>query len=341
MSFFLFVSLLVFSHAPFVSADDFVIKTVDDIKRLNQNPKMIQPGQKVIISKGNYPVGFEIAGLHGSPDKPIIITGESDSIKVLDNGANLNSLPTVAGMMLQSSSYVRIENLHFSGGSRGITLGACDNVTVNNMYISDITNYGVMNYLSSNTKITNNFIKNSSMEHGIYLSGAGSNVVVRGNRIVNTHINGIHCNGKLTNITLQDNQLTNIGTYPDKEGGAAITLIGGVSGALVENNVFKNIYGQGITIDGSNITITKNDFEEYAWSGVLIVGAAHDVRIVSNKFLDKKVVPFNFAESAFPTLTSKGNTFGVSSGIICLKMLAGQKTEVKLDSRQWKDLGFD
>ena len=322
-------------------SSDILIKNSAELKQFLTRQGAVSPGQKIILSKGAYDAPFNASGLKGLPGNPIVITGEVTAEDSKGISPNYKDFPTLPGMLLQNCNYVRVEGLHFTGGQRGITLGSCNDVTVKNVHVSKISNFGIMNYDSSNTTITSCLIEYSSAEHGIYLSGHGDNLLVSGNKIMNTHVNGIHCNGPLTNIKILNNQLINIGTYPDKEGGAAITLIGGATKALVEGNTFSNIYGQGITVGGTEIVITKNVFESYAWSGLLILPSSKSIKVIANQFLDKKVVPYNFNESILSSLESRENVFKISSGVVCLKTLKDGKTEVQINSSEWKKMGFD
>ena len=90
------------------------------------------------------------------------------------------------------------------------------------------------------TTIAENTIERSHVEHGIYISGAGKQVTVSKNVIRDTHINGIHVNGVVAAPVISDNKLERIGSFPTKEGGAALTLIGGTSAPVVSGNSFKN-----------------------------------------------------------------------------------------------------
>ncbi|OLN29420.1 hypothetical protein DVDV_1098 [Desulfovibrio sp. DV] len=193
-----------------------------------------------------------------------------------------------------------------------------------------------MSYKSNNTKISNNTIERSYREHGIYMSASGNTPTIADNTIRDTHINGIHINGTIVNPTVSNNHLERTGTFPVKEGGAAITLVGGVTDPVVRHNTFTGIYGQGITVNAPNAAIIENNFVSYTWSGILGLPKALDLKLTGNTFADSKVIPLQLNADVIPSLTATGQHY--APGIPVCQEQNSQRTYTL---GAWKEMGKD
>jgi len=278
--------LLICAPARHALARDIRLIPPDGLTQLTRLGPTLTPGDTATFTPGVYTGAASLNKLHGAPGRPIVITAEKgaaiESWKDTDHKVPL----PVSSLLLQNSSNIEITNLNIAGAARGITLGNCTNVTISKNYIHDISNYGIMNYKSSGTSITDNTIERSSLEHGIYISADASNIRITNNTIRDTHVNGIHINGNITAPLVENNTLERIGSYPTKEGGAAITFVGGVTAPIARNNIFKAIHGHAITLDAPNALITSNTFQSCDWSAILALPNATNMTLTNNRFKD-------------------------------------------------------
>lgn len=98
-----------------------------------------KPGTKILLSPGDYPGGFHFSGLHGTPEKPIVI-GASDPKNPprLVGGSN--------GMQLSSVSYLELRDITVKGATGnglniddGSTLTKpSHHLTLRNVHVSDL-----------------------------------------------------------------------------------------------------------------------------------------------------------------------------------------------------------
>ena len=214
-------------------------------------------------------------------------------------------------------------------------MGGCNNITIRNCYVHDMSNYGIMNYRSSKTIIENNKIERSSIEHGIYVSGAANGIAIKDNFIEDTHVNGIHCNGKISSAIIEGNVLHRIGYYPSKEGGAGITVVGGASNFIIRNNQFVHIHGQGLTVAGPNVTIINNSFHDLAWSAILAIGQANSLKFMNNIVSEGKAVPLQVRPAFLSSFVCDYNYYVLGKQ----KIYTTQKTAYNL--KKWQEKGFD
>jgi len=316
-------------------ARDIPLTPSGGLDQLTRLAPTLRPGDTVTFQPGVYKGAATINGLHGSPGQPIVITAEKGAVIESWKDADRKSPLPASSLLIQASNDIEIRNLDISGASRGITIGNCTNTTISNNHIHDISNYGIMNYMSSNTSITDNIIERSTLEHGIYISGDASNIHIFGNTIRDTHINGIHCNGKIASPLVENNTLERIGSYPTKEGGAAITFVGGVTSPIARGNVFKAIHGQGITIDAPNALIDSNTFQSYAWSAILALPNATNMTLANNRFQDATVIPLQIEGNILASLKASGNFYASRQ----IAQDAAAKKTITQD--QWRALGKD
>lgn len=296
----------------------------------------LRPGDRLTFKAGVYATPIKLPRMTGAPNNPIVLTAESGAVFECWKDKSTKQYDPGSCLLVQGSKYLRIEHFNLSGAARGLTLGSCEFVTVHGNSMHDISNYGIMCWCSNNVEISENTIQKSSIEHGIYVSGKGHDIKLIRNAVSLTHINGIHINGAFTGIEVRNNTLDSTGAYPTREGGAGLTLVGGVTAPKVENNVFKNIYGQGITVEAPDAVIQGNTFESYSWSGVLILDRARNVTLKNNQFQDGKVIPINISESALDSLNCIGNRYSSSVKAVCLTL---SKKTFTLSA--WQALGKD
>ena len=302
----------------------------------NPAPQNLAPGSTLRLMPGRHTMPLHLSDLHGTAQAPIRITAEPGA--VLDGWQDkaAGKFGPGSGILLEKSSDVVLEGLNITGFERGITLGSCRMITVRGNTITDVSNYGIMSYMSDAVSLLENRIERSRLEHGIYVSGAAKQILISKNIIRDTHINGIHVNGNVVAPVISGNTLERTGLYPTKEGGAGLTLIGGTTSPLVQGNHFKNIYGQGITLDAPNATVGDNTFESCAWSSILGLPHALNLHLTGNAFQDSKVIPLQLTAGIIPSLSASGNRFA-TNGPVCQEN-ESHKTYLLKD---WRGIGKD
>ena len=320
----------------FSQANEVQIRPDMDPAALQNQLRSLQPGSTIRLLPGRHTKQLHFSNLHGTPSTPILITASPDAILEGPYNGSSDTFTKSSGILLDSSSDIVLEQLTISGFERGITIGGCRSVTVKSNKIHDIGNYGVMNYHSDGTKITGNKIERSYREHGIYVSESGKDIEVLDNIIQDTHINGIHINGNIPKPIVTGNTLLRTGSFPTKEGGAGLTLVGGTTEPVVERNTFKDIYGQGITTEAPNSTIKDNTFESYSWSGILGLPKAQGLKLVNNTFRDSKVIPLQLYPVVLSSLSATGNRYS-TSGPVCQEYDSNRTYGLK----QWREIGKD
>lgn len=323
-------------HPGFVSAAEIQISPGDDPAALQAKVRSLPPGSTVRLLPGRHTATLRLSGLHGTPQNPIRITADPGATLEGAYDKDSNVFSKSAGLLLEASSDILVENITVSGFERGITLGSCKDVTVKDNHIHDVGNYGVMSYKSDDIKIVGNTIERSYREHGIYISSSGMAPSLTSNTISDTHINGIHINGAISKPIVADNHLVRTGLFPTKEGGAGLTLVGGVTDPVVERNTFKDIYGQGITVDAPNAVIRDNTFESCTWSGILGLPKALDMNLANNAFNDSKVIPLQLSAAILPSMTASGQRYAKGSAV-CQERES--KRAISLDA--WQEMGKD
>lgn len=162
--------------------------------------------------------------------------------------------------------------------SRGIDAATVSNVVLRNLHITQTLNQGVrLSDIASFTMI-NNEITNSG-EDGIAMEGAGTNVLIENNRIVDVNNNGVQI-GTYQTITFKGNSLRRVGLVAGRGKGGDGHYNGLQSTAnanvLIENNIIDSIGYNGVTFWNntliqrnviSNYCMTKSDGGAlYAWN---------------------------------------------------------------------------
>jgi len=323
---FIFLCCCTFLWVPIIAHGKIIQLTPEDsLIKINKIIGKATPGTEIHLLPGVYPGELIVSRVKGTAKNPIKIIGSTGS--VIDAKKH--------GILIQNSIFVMIDSIEIKNAERGITIGGSQQISIINCIIHDVQNYGIMNYNSSGTTIGNNTIQRSLKEHGIYVSGEAQGIKIHDNFIEDTHINGIHCNGKILSPIIERNIFHRIGYYPDKEGGASITIVGGASSALIQNNIFFHIYGQAVTIGGPGVKIINNLFHDVSWSILLGLQGASSLSFFNNIVIEKSAIPFHILEMNLNSFTSNYNYFSLKKQNI-YAYNGGTYTW-----GQWRKMGFD
>jgi parallel beta-helix repeat protein len=225
------------------------------IQRAVQN---VQPGDLIVVHPGRY-AGFVLGwdgAQNGTSANPIVIQGEPGAI--IDS----RNARTADGINLEGASYVVIEGFTLTNGGTitraGIRSVTNQGVVIRNNHIDNMGRWGILTGFSNNVTIEGNVTSRSQAEHGIYVSNACVNPVVRNNQVWGNAANGIHMNGDLSqggnglilNALVENNVIYDNG----RMGGSGING-DGVQNSKILNNVLYNNHASGISlyrIDGAD-----------------------------------------------------------------------------------------
>ncbi len=317
-------------------ADVIAFSPSDGLEKIGRTISKVLPGTEIRLSPGIYHGILRISRAKGISTNPVMVLGAKGTVIDGWNPDRQNRDGYGEhGILIQNSAHVILKNIEIQGVERGITIGSAMNISVLDCRIHDIRNYGIMNYKSSGSRMVGNHISRSLKEHGIYISGQASDVQIRENIIEDTHINGIHCNGKIVSCVIERNQLHRIGTYPSKEGGAAVTMVNGASDALIRNNLFVHIYGQGLTVAGPGIRVVNNVFHDVAWSIILGLQGASHIEFFNNIVIEKKAVPFQIHGGVLASFTCDYNYYHMKNQFLY------ESQGKKMSWKQWQKKEFD
>jgi hypothetical protein len=147
----------------------------------------------------------------------------------------------------------------FNGGSNDPSSGnQCENNFVINC---DVNNgcYGAINAVSgghANTTITNNRIKDT---RGIAIEWSSMRAIITNNTITETFGSAISFEGATTQTgysVIANNTIMDVGKHASGTSGPAIQIgqVTGKNRLLIQNNVMKDVYGQGIVVGGAAAT---------------------------------------------------------------------------------------
>ncbi|WP_300156322.1 nitrous oxide reductase family maturation protein NosD [Solidesulfovibrio sp.] len=328
--------LLLLEASSVLAGQEVQVRPGDDPDTLSNRLRSLAPGSVVRLMPGTYGKSLRISELRGTPQAPIRIAAAPGASLEGRGDQGAKSFAHGSGILLEKSSHVVIEGLTISGFQRGVTVGNCQSVTLKGNTIRDVDSYGIMSYRSDGTAIVENRIERCHSEHGIYVSDVAANIVIAKNIIRDTHVNGIHINGAVAGPVITDNQLERTGSFPTKEGGAGLTLVGGTTAPMVARNHFKNIYGQGITLDAPNAVIEANTFESCAWSGVLGLAHGTGLRLSGNDFRNAAVIPLQFSPAVIASMTAAGDRYS-STFPVC----ESPDNKRTYSLKEWQALGKD
>jgi hypothetical protein len=225
------------------------------LQRAAQNPR---PGDLIVVRPGRY-AGFVLGWdgpQNGTAADPITFRAEPGAI------IESRNLRTPDGINLEGASYIVIEGFEvLNAGSitrAGIRSVLNRGVVIRGNRIDSAGRWGILTGFSDDLLIERNVTSRAQIEHGIYVSNACVNPIVRGNQVWGNAANGIHMNGDLSqggnglivNALVEKNVIYGNG----RQGGSGINA-DGVQGSRFLNNVLYDNHASGISlyrIDGAD-----------------------------------------------------------------------------------------
>jgi parallel beta-helix repeat protein len=231
----------------------------------------VQAGDTVTAEDGTY-AGFLCDGVSGTANAPIVLRARTKwGAKITTAGVGANSQDFV---QLNSCSYVTVDGFEVSGAPRsGIAiLGNTDTgddargVIIQNCHShhngANVTagrHDGIFSGFALDLTVQDNEVHDNS-EHGIYVSNAADNPIIRRNHVYAVLANCIQINadlstggdGTISNWLIENN------VAHECHGAAAINLDGVVSGIL-RNNLIYNCDKGGITLFQGDGAVASSD----------------------------------------------------------------------------------
>jgi len=199
----------------------------------------VKPGDQVIVEPGTY-AGFELTTSGTAANR---ITFQAQP------GVTINTPgPTGDDIDLEGASFVTIEGFTTIGASRaGIRSVTNQGVIIQNNDADQNNMWGIFTAYSDYVDIENNTTSRSVNEHGIYVSHATLDPVIRNNDVWGNNINGIHINSgvnqSIVGAVVEGNVIHDNG----KGGGSGISC-DGLENSTIENNLLYNNHFFGISL---------------------------------------------------------------------------------------------
>jgi len=218
----------------------------------------LEAGDTLVVKSGEYSVPTSLLlRFKATAAKPITIMGEGKArfVGVYHAATSKNKFgPDVyCGLKIMGSGGV-IKNLRLSKMGGAAFGGEITQFVFDNVYVDDYSNYGMLFTNSSDVIIRNSTFTKSAVEHGIYLTGTNNNVLIDRCSFSDTAINGVHMNGKVRNVTIQNSMF-----YGNSRGwGACVTMMKGATDIVIKNNLFYNNLGHVFTLGNGKVEIYHN-----------------------------------------------------------------------------------
>ncbi len=216
-------------------------------------------GDIVTVEAGIY-AGFSMGWnfrQNGTASAPIVWNAQSGVV------INSKNPFTADGIDLEGSSFITLNGFDIENPSGGTISRAgiravwdqttnAQGVILENNTINNCGTWGIFTSHEDGILVQNNTTSNSQAQHGIYVSNASVNPIVRGNTTFGNADAGIQLNGDLsqggtgliTGALIVNNIIHDNGAGA---GGSAINL-DGVQNSVIENNLLYNNHSNGISL---------------------------------------------------------------------------------------------
>jgi len=317
-------------------------------------------GDTILVKPGTYPGGITIT-------KSLVLEGEQgSSLTKIQGGPNSKGITVLraedvvirgfaitggqAGVDIENSSSVCLEGNDISHNlgpgiiattvsqavaayPRGITIA-------NNRIVGDV-GFGISANGILQLKVLGNEISETAVKpdgtagQAVALQG-GSKIKVKGNKIARAQEFGIFASG-VTELTVRDNEISEIPDVPGTEIGTAIALRSGTTASTISGNKIEEC-DVGIDVEkGTAITISGNHIQASKVNGMLISNSIQ-VSLSDNQIVDTLPRSLAQADSAVAlqiedesTVTARGNEIRTAFGY---GLLIASGSEVTLKENQ-------
>ena len=165
-------------------------------RTLQRAAQDVQPGDLIVARPGRY-VGF-VLGWDSPQNGTAANTFRGESGAIIDTRNNR----TADGINLEGASFIVIEGFSIANGGTitraGIRSVTNRGVVIRSNQVDNAGHWGILTGFSNDLLIENYVTSRSQIEHGIYVSNACVNPIVRNNQVWGNAGNGIHMNGDLS-----------------------------------------------------------------------------------------------------------------------------------------------
>jgi hypothetical protein len=237
-------------------------------RQISSAVSSLLPGDIVHVSAGTYNP-FEIINRSGQPGNPISFLVDAGEMATINGGvAGVNR----DGIRIRDSSHLILDGFRLVGtgdpstsragisvqssalGSRlgnSAVSGNHQDVILRNNTISNYGTWGIFTAYVNGLLIEGNSLSGSIEEHGLYISNASKDQIVRKNVVFNNNGSGIQLNGDfafggggiISNALVESNIVFGNGV-----GGGGALNNEGVQGSVFRNNVLYNNLASGIVL---------------------------------------------------------------------------------------------
>ena len=156
---------------------------------------------------------------------------------------------------LSNSDNITLINLTIHNCGGGISVQACNNITINHTYINDVTKYGQYISKSDNIISHNNIIRNFEVNHGIEAADC-NNTIITNNEISSGYTAGIMVKSHssydmetIRNILVEDNHVHHLG-YGISNDLGGIHVLMETNGLIINHNHFHDVWAESYAAHG-------------------------------------------------------------------------------------------
>jgi hypothetical protein len=274
-------------------------------KTLQKAIASVQAGDTVLVANGAY-AGFLCDGVSGSQANPIVLRSEvPQGAKITSAGLGANSQDFI---QLSSCSYIVVDGFEVSAAPRSCVavLGNLDDGSdargnvIQNLVAHDCgggvlagRHDGIFSGFALDLVVQDNVVHDTS-EHGIYVSNAADNPIIRRNKVYTIGANCIQINadlstggdGLISNWLIESNVVNGCG------GGAAINLDGAIFGTARNNLVYGAkkagialFQGDGAEASHDNLIVNNTIYNPTGTRAALSVADGANNNVVFNNIL--------------------------------------------------------
>ena len=159
------------------------------------------------------------------------------------------------GAYISNSENITFNNLTIHNCGGGISIQACNNITINHTYITDVKTWGIYVSKSNNITINNSIIRNFSTNHGIEIADCNDTNITN-NEIAGGYAAGILVKSHssydmdtIRNILVKDNHAHHFGFGIANDLGA-IQVLMETNGLIIDHNHFHDVWAESYAAHG-------------------------------------------------------------------------------------------
>jgi parallel beta-helix repeat protein len=310
----IFISLVLLLYASGTFSSQYIVSpsgndasSAGPWKTLQKAATTVVAGDTVIVEDGTYS-GFVCEDNSGTSSKRIVIKARNKGAAIINAPLGTGSEGKNDGIVIAGRSFITIDGFEVTGAPRaGISIigfeddgsDATDNIIRNcwshhNGGTSSAGRHdGIFTGFARSITIENNTVNNNS-EHGIYVSNAADNPIIRGNISHDNTANGIQINADLSTggDGLIANWLIENNIVYANTGAAGINLDGVINGVLRNNLLYNNskagitlFQGDGAEASHDNLVVNNTVYNPNGSRAALQVADGADNNVVFNNIL--------------------------------------------------------